>query len=230
MKVEHIEILEKDNNKKGDLFTRLMGDLFHALGYGEPRFNVHKSGREIDLIARHRTENKIAVAELKAHKAKIGGDDVQKFVGSLDSERRSVKKLQRNAEVVGYFISLSGFRETAIQQEADSDNERVILLGSEKIVDELIKGRIIVSKEEAVSSVNSNKEKYTLIDKIDLLATKRGWVWVIYYSDNDGQTTTHFSIVHAEGKPLVKELADEIIEFDKKLNHKFIYLFNFFIN
>jgi len=56
MKLRNIEILEKDKNKKGDLFGRLMSDLFHALGYDEPRFNIHKSGREIDLNARHRTE------------------------------------------------------------------------------------------------------------------------------------------------------------------------------
>lgn len=73
MKIRNIEILEIDQNKKGDLFGRLMSDLFHSLGYDEPRLNIHKSGREIDVSAFHRTESKIAVAECKAHSEKIGG-------------------------------------------------------------------------------------------------------------------------------------------------------------
>ena len=52
-----IRILESDTNKKGDLFGRLMADLFVALGYEQPRLNVHKSGRELDLMADHRLES-----------------------------------------------------------------------------------------------------------------------------------------------------------------------------
>ena len=48
-----IRILEKDSNRRGDLFGRLMADLFVALGYQQPRLNIHKSGRELDLSAVH---------------------------------------------------------------------------------------------------------------------------------------------------------------------------------
>ena len=58
MKTRDILIFESDKNKKGDLFCRLIGDLFHVLGYDEPRFNVSKSGREIDILSIHRTESK----------------------------------------------------------------------------------------------------------------------------------------------------------------------------
>jgi hypothetical protein len=45
-----IRILETEPNKRGDLFNRLMGDLFLALGYDRlVRLNIHKSGREIDI-------------------------------------------------------------------------------------------------------------------------------------------------------------------------------------
>jgi hypothetical protein len=67
MKFRNIVILEKDVNKKGDLFGRLMSDLFHTLGYDEPRLNIHKSDREIDLTSVHRTEDKVAIAECKAY-------------------------------------------------------------------------------------------------------------------------------------------------------------------
>ena len=116
MKLRKIEILEQDNNKKGDLFSRLIGDLFYALGYGEPKFDVHKSGRELDIICSHRTENKIAIAECKAHKSKIGGDEINKFIGALGAERIQQSKTSnsKNKEIIGYFVSLSGFKESAI--------------------------------------------------------------------------------------------------------------------
>ena len=66
-----IRILEPDNNKRGDLFGRLMGDLFVALGYEFPRLNVHKSGRELDLSADHRVERAPGCGRVQGH----GRDD-----------------------------------------------------------------------------------------------------------------------------------------------------------
>jgi len=218
MKLRNIEILEKDKNKKGDLFGRLMSDLFHALGYDEPRFNIHKSGREIDLQAFHRTEQKIAIAECKAHTDTIGGADINKFVGAIDAEKRKNKKNKLN--VVGYFISLSGFTETAIEQESECDN-RVILIKPEKIVQELISGRIIVSETNAISSLSSLTTGLTILNYVDLLAYDKGWVWAFYFSDSNGQKASHFALVHAEGKPLIKDLADSILDIDNKLNKLF---------
>jgi hypothetical protein len=219
MKLRNIEILEKDNNKKGDLFCRLMSDLFHALGYDEPRFNIQKSGREIDLQARHRTELKIAIAECKAQNDTVGSDDINKFVGVFDAEKRKITKRKYNA--VGYFISLSGFTEPAIEQENDCDNGRVILIKPEKIVRELISGKILVSKENAISSLSSLTIGLTLLDYVDLLAYEKGWIWVFYYSDSNGQKVSHFALVHAEGKPLIKSLADDVVEIDNKLKKLF---------
>ncbi len=219
MKLRNIEILESDNNKKGDLFCRLMGDLFHALGYNDPQFNIHKSGRELDLSAQHRTERKIAIAECKAHTEAIGGSDISKFVGVLDAEKRKRKKskVYSNYEVTGYFVSLSGFKETTIEQEADLDDDRVILIKPDKIIKELIEGRIIVSIERAISCIEQTQADLILSDFVDLYAYSKGWIWVIYYSTN-GQRTTHYALIHAEGKPLIKELIDEIIELDTKIS------------
>jgi hypothetical protein len=222
MKLRGIELLETDNNRKGDLFCRLMGDLFHALGYDEPRFNVQKSGREIDLNAPHRIENRIAIAECKAHEDKIGGSDINKFIGVLGAEKLRLKKdkVSKGTKIEGYFISLSGFKETAIEQEKELGSERLILVDSSSVIRELIEGKIIVPIEIAVSKIPIQDGKLSLIGQYDLFAYEKGWVWVIYYSSNNGQTITHFALVHAEGMPLVKELADEIISLDKQLNKK----------
>lgn len=223
MKFRNIEILEKDPNKKGDLFGRLMSDFFHTLGYDEPRLNIHKSGREIDLNSLHRTEHKVAIAECKAHAETIGGADINKFVGVIDAEKIKLKKdkVHKGFSIVGYFISLSGFKETAIEQENDLDNERVILIKPEKIVEELIRGRVLVSIEKAISSLSINSSQFTLLEQVDLLAYNKGWIWALYYSDTNGQKPSHFSLVHAEGKPLIKSLAEEIISTDNNLSKIF---------
>ena len=62
--------METDKNKKGDLFNRLAYDVFHASEFGEPQFNIPKSGIEIDLILKHRTEKSVVLAECKAMQKK----------------------------------------------------------------------------------------------------------------------------------------------------------------
>jgi len=85
-----IRILAATNNARGDLFTRLTGDLFFALGYEGLRFNVHKTGREIDIQGQHRVEPRIIVAECKAHASKkFGGDDLNKMRGAYGLEKDS---------------------------------------------------------------------------------------------------------------------------------------------
>ena len=116
---------------------------------------------------------------------------------------------------------MSGFKETAIEQENDFDNKRVILIKSEKIVEELIRGRILVSPEKAISSSLAVSSQHTLIAYADLLAYKKGWVWALYYSNSNGQKPSHFVLVHAEGKLLIKDLAEEIISIDANLNKIF---------
>jgi len=217
MKIRHIEIFANTNNQKGDLFCRLMGDLFHAIGYDEPRYDIHKSGREIDLTTKHRTETKIAIAECKAHEEKIGGSDINKFIGAFDAEKRKIKKNNPDYEVVGYFVSLSGYKETAIEQELDLDEKRLILIDKSKIIKELIAGKIIVPIENAISNVNYTEQQPDLLNEFDLIAHSIGWIWVLYYGTNN--TKTHFSLVHAEGKPLLDSLSEELIEFDR-LNNK----------
>ncbi|MBF0275826.1 MAG: restriction endonuclease, partial [Nitrospinae bacterium] len=174
-----IKILEKENNKKGDLFGRLMKDFMLALGYGEARLNIHKSGREIDLKAAHRTEARVVVAECKAKAKPSGGDEVNKFYGALDAERRQYEKVG----VSGYFISLNGFKETAVEQEKEA-GDRLVLVDGKKVIEELIKGHIIVSPEKAMERAGRCAAQMPISLKTEndyeLLAHKLGWIWCVY--------------------------------------------------
>lgn len=209
----NIRILEQDNNKRGDLFGRLMADLFVALGYDQPRLNIHKSGREVDLSAEHRLERRHAIAECKATADTIGGADLNKFVGALDAEH------ERDKPITGYFISLSGFKETAIEQEKNRRNTRIILLTGPDVIEELIKGRILVAKDRATEIAGrlcAGQDTLVLDNQTELLAHQRGWMWAIYWTQD--KQRTHFALIHADGTPLARVLADEIIASDQNCN------------
>lgn len=219
-----IRILEKENNKRGDLFNRLMKDLFLTLGYDHPRFNIHKSGREIDIQAEHRTEKKLAIAECKAKKETIGGDDVNKFAGALDAERRK----NPHIPIEGYYISLSGFKETAIQQE-EALGHRLILMDGQRVVEELIRGRIIVPPEKAAEQAGrcaaGVSAKLEHEDCFELLAHDMGWIWLVCFHSN--KKKTHFALIHADGDALAREKAKVIIDADRLVKgelHNLIYL------
>jgi NACHT domain/Restriction endonuclease len=220
-----IRILESDPNKRGDLFGRLMAALFLALGYDKARLNIHKSGREIDVEAQHRTEARRVIAECKATSTPIGGDDVNKFVGSLDAEKRKRKHVQTE----GYFISLSGFTETAVEQEKDLGDRRVVLLDSNRVVEELASGRIVVPEKNALElagrCVPSRLHALKLSRQTELLAHEVGWIWVSYFSQY--QETTHFALVHADGNFISSDLATAVIASDKAVGgglHRLSYL------
>ncbi len=222
-KVSSIKILEKENNKRGDLFGRLMSDLFLTLGYDDVRLNIHKTGREVDIEANHRTEKRRVVAECKATEDKTGGADVNKFVGALDAEKR-----KGDLETVGYFISLSGFTEPAIEQEKEAGGERVILLNGTQVVEELVNGRIIVPSEEAMERAGrcaAQQPDDLIPETTELLAHEMGWIRAIYYSQD--KQRTHFALIHADGEALAPALAESIIEADKSVGgdlHSLNYL------
>ena len=196
----------------GDLFTRLVSDLFLALGYDHPRLNIHKTGREIDVTAHHRTELRIAMAECKATAEPIGGKDVNKFDGALNAERRRSKE-----DLVGYFISLSGFTETALEQEKEiGDPPRLILLDGKRVVEELVQGRIVVSPERALEQAGrcaaGAGQDLVVQERPELLAHAIGWVWAVRYRRH--VEATHVALVHADGYSLSPKLAKEILDAD----------------
>lgn len=203
----NIRVLEKDNNARGDLFGKLMTDLFHCLGYADCRLNIHKSGREIDLQGRHRRESRYVVAECKATKDPIGGADVNKFAGALEVERRKLK-----TDVEGYFVSLGGFKETAVEQE--DGLSRLNMLTGEQAVAELIRGRVLAP--EAVASSVAGRLAPRGVDLIleatELLAHALGWVWALYFGHQG--VRSHVCLIHADGNPLNATLAEQIVSSD----------------
>jgi hypothetical protein len=211
MTMKPIRILENDPNRRGDLFGRLMADLFVALGYNQPRLNIHKSGRELDLSADHRLETRRAIGECKATVTPIGGDEINKFVGALDAERKG------KVPTTGYFISLAGFKETAMEQEKQGRRTRIITLNGKQVLDELVNGRLIIPKDRATDVAGrccALRPDLDLDLEPELLAHERGWIWSVYYTSQ--KLRTHAIFIHADGTPLARALAEEVIQADQQ--------------
>lgn len=220
-----IRILEKDNNRKGDLFTRLMADLFVALGYEQPRMNIHKTGRELDLSADHVLEKRRAIAECKAtrDKDKIGGTDLNTLVGRLDVEGG-----KSDRAMVGYFISLAGFAESAIEQErerAKTGKAEIVLMDGRRVVTELVRGRILISKDKATELAGQCRAGLDSLDldpESEILAHPRGWIWAIYFTQKKARS--HVALIHADGTPLARAIANEVIAADRKVGGRLFEL------
>jgi hypothetical protein len=209
-----MKILEAEPNRRGDLFGRLMEDLFASLGYEQFRLNIHKSGREVDLQARHRTEPRRLVAECKATGEPIGGSDLNKFYGVVDVEKR---KLQSGLEMAAYFVSLSGFTETAVEQELDAGNLRFVRLNGEDVASELVTGRIIVPQAKAIELAGrccaGQGDELASEETADLLAHELGWIWAVYFGKQKERTS--FALIYADGEALPHKLAQSVIRDDK---------------
>lgn len=209
-----MRILAAEPNKKGDLFGRLVVDLFLAQGYEDPQLSIHKTGREIDVKARHRVEQRRAIAECKATKDPTGGDDLNKFAGVAQAERESA-----NGEAVqAYYISLSGFRPSALEQEEEFASPRFILFDGDDVEEQLVAGGMVVSPElacEAAGRLAADREGISLMGSPRLLGHEIGWVWLCEYAAH--HQPTHFALIHADGAPLSASLAQEIVDADHEV-------------
>ncbi|MFF9359893.1 restriction endonuclease [Streptomyces griseoluteus] len=189
-----IHVAAEDKNVRGDLFNERMKDVVQALGYEVVRTNIHKPGREIDIVATHAVEDRRALIECKAKKERIGGGEINKFVGAMDAERKDGEALS------GFFVSISGFTDSAIEQEAATSRNRVSLLGPSEIEEQLLRGRIIVPAETAffrAGSVSPSSGAIVIDSEADLVADQSGWLWLIYFL-NAGERVA-FTLVHADG-------------------------------
>ncbi len=210
-----IRILEVDPNKRGDLFARLASDVFFSLGYENLRFNIQKSGRELDVEGVHRAERRRLNAECKATSEKVGGDEVNKFIGGVDAERRR----RADSPISPYFLSLAGYTETAIEQEKEVDPPRITLMDAHDVITELVNGRIVCSERDAAARAGQCASNLgldvRLEKKVELLAHQLGWVWCLRFEQ--GKKTTHFSLIHADGQRLARAAAQSVVDSDASI-------------
>lgn len=205
--VQNIRLLG-DKNERGDTFTRLSQDLFFSLGYEDIKLDVIKPGREIDIQGKHRHEERYVVAECKAHAKKMGGAELNKFYGVLTRERER----KYPGQVSGYFISLNGFTSPSEDQEKESGANGSILLDASKVIEELIKSKVVIPFEVAMQK---SGQCMKLVEHEDLkfsYAELIGHVdaylyFIVYKQDNED---LYYSLIHADGSFISENTAKHI--------------------
>lgn len=208
-----LRLLETDNNKRGDLFTTLVRDLFLCLGYEDPRLNIHKGGYELDVKALH-LDGSIAVAECKATKDLPGGTELGEFAGNRLARENNANKDRR---VVGYFVSLFGYKESGIEAERAFSPPRFTLLDGSDVIDHLIKGQRLcefsVAADQAGRCLGKNPELKLDPTRI-VVAHQRGLFWAVCYQR--GAVRSHVVLVAADGSPAQAELAHHLVQADQQ--------------
>ncbi|MBL7259304.1 NACHT domain-containing protein [Paractinoplanes lichenicola] len=207
--IPKIRVVSGNSNEKGDILTRLMGDLFHSLGFVDLQYDLARSGRELDIVGVHEFEEKALRAECKAHTETIGGADVNKFAGVLQAEQN------RTAQPVsGYFISLSGFTAPAIEQESEFARRRIALIGPAQLCDRLQKSGFLVSRDRAIDSarrvVSRSLPEGLSVRSVEIVASRLGWAWGIYYGVGPG-APSHACFIHADGHALSAATASPLL-------------------
>lgn len=201
-----IHVLGTDANSKGDLLTRACSDVAHSLGYTALRFNVSKAGREVDLLAQHRVEARLMIAECKATGRPAGGDDLNKFAGVIEAERQSPGA--HGLTVEGYFISLGGFTGTALEQESGLRDQRMVLLDAKAVVRELVAGRLVVSDTAAAAAAAGTLGgSAAALAEMVLLLHDIGWIWCVSFATRWRRVAV---LIHADGHVLEQSIADVV--------------------
>lgn len=209
----------------GALFTRLMRDLFVALGYDASSLllNLRRSGREIDVSGRHRQESRRLRAECKAESRPIGGPDVNKFLGVLTREQKASRP--GAPPISAYFVSLSGFRSEALAQE---DAEPLLTpLDGGQIVEELRAGKVLAPAEVVLAQAGAAVPAGGRLvpDAPELLGHESGWFWAVPFRRRGERT--HVALVQGNGEALAPRLARHLLALDRDLGgelHALSYL------
>lgn len=194
------------------MFEEFIKKVLDNAGYEDFKRGVRKTGRQIDLYAKHKVTGHLIICECKAHKDPIGAGDIHKFYGIYDKEYR------QNDKLVGLFFSLSGFGSTAVAayEEMSPDvKQRFLLRNSDFIVSMLRKAKVIAS-DDKLEHIITSKIKYGL-GKRYLVYTRTGIYWIqLVLTDNKA---THYIILGSKGEEVPAYVCSEIGSMDERLRN-----------
>lgn len=207
-----IRVLGKTKKEQGDSFEKLMKKALDSAGYEDFRMDSHKTGREIDIIAKHKVTGQPIICECKAHGKPIGSDDINKFYGVYDRE------YQLDNRFVGLLFSLSGFISTAIasyEEMTSGVRSRFLLLDADFVLSMLRKAKIITSVE-TIDYILKARAPYCYGER-QLVCSDGEIYWEqIVLTDNK---PSHYIILGSQGEDVPAYQCAEIASKDKCLKN-----------
>jgi hypothetical protein len=80
----------------------------------------------------------------------------------------------------------------------------------------MVRGKALISWAHATDLAGrccAANDRLSLDPVGELLAHDRGWIWAVYFTE--GKARTHFALIHSDGTPLARAVADEVIASDR---------------
>jgi tetratricopeptide (TPR) repeat protein len=194
------------NAEKGRSLERYVGAVLTTLGYRDLRFNIHKTGEEVDVCARHRISGEALKVQCKAHKDQIDTPPLRTFFGDLQKEQ------EKNPRTVGLFVSLSGFSGTALQwhdELSGKTKDYFRLLNGEEFFAILQETKLVCSLD-ALNSIIQLRTSLP-VKEIVFLPTERGLFWkVVTCEEKSGHK--YISLLNSQGGVSVRNDIDYLLE------------------
>lgn len=173
MKIEVASIAGEPQKSKGDLFEKLSKDLLESLGYDvieEIRF----VGVELDLLCRHRVNNKQVYVECKAHKDRIGAPVLRQLLGTVAGYDYSEGWLVSTSE---FCKDAKGFVEMW-KQKPHEESSKLSFYTPELVIDSLMSCAVISRPPtHAAEKIAGDIE---FLGDWTLLVSTFGRFWTVY--------------------------------------------------
>jgi tetratricopeptide (TPR) repeat protein len=207
-----IRVLGKTNKEKGDSFERLIKRVLDSAGYEDFRFDTYKTGREIDILAKHKVTGYPIICECKAHEKPISSGDINKFYSAYDRE------YQLDNRFAGLFFSLSGFISTAkasYEEMTPAVRNRFLLIDGDFVLSILTKAKII-SSVETIDYILKTRTPYHYGEK-QLVCINGEIYWEqLVLTENK---TSHYIILGPQGEDIPAYQCVEVASKDKCLKN-----------
>lgn len=189
-----------------------MERVLDSAGYEDFRRGARKTGRQIDLYAKHKVTGHPIICECKAHKDPIGAGDIHKFYGIYDKEYR------QNDKLVGLFFSLSGFGSTALAayEELSLDIKQRFLLRDGGFILSMLRKAKVVASDDKLEYIIASKTKCGLGERY--LGFKKNdiyWIQLVLTDDKP----THYVVLGSKGEEMPAYVCSEIGSMDARLRN-----------
>lgn len=177
-----IEIIEKDSNKKGKLFEKMMRELLKSRHYIIDNSNFKRDGMEIDCNAHMDIGEVPVIVECKGWtEKKVQAPDLHKFYGKFSLRR---KELNSN-NLIGVFFTLSELGPEALkfyERVKREEGKNFLVYPSKKIKELLINDGTIPSCETVRQIVNKEIEETITLEDPKLVFFKDAYYWIQPFS------------------------------------------------
>lgn len=206
-----LRIIAETPQEKGKSFERLMGMVLDKLGYTDVHYDIHATGIEIDVKAKHKVTNNLLICECKAHEQSIASADLTSFYGKFHIEKG------RNPASQGYFFSTSGFNGTATewyeQNIPSEDKPQFKIFNNDQIIALLIKSGLLIEDKDLESRIKSQinhplDERYVAVFESRLYV-----VQIFKISDSEKR----FVVYAGDGSLASRNTHEQLSKLDSKL-------------